>query len=39
LTRQPGSPSGHGLPVPRHVLAGVATIIGSLDIIFDEIDR
>ena len=31
--------AGHGFPDPGHLLADVSAIIGSLDIVFGEIDR
>ena len=30
---------GDGLPVPRHMLADISAILGSLDIVFGEVDR
>ena len=33
------APAGHGLPNRGHMLADVSAILGSLDIVFGEIDR
>ena len=32
-------PGGHGLHVPRHMLADSVAILGSMDIVFGEVDR
>jgi hypothetical protein len=33
------APPGDGFPEPWHMLADISAILGSLDVVFGEIDR